>query len=133
MKNRLRLVLLIAFFLVSLTGCGNDHIKTLSCLATNSENGLKTKSDLKITIKDNQVEDMELTLNVVLPDGEQSYKQAMMSQMRQKTSKVYSTKDGIKAIFGMGSSYFDAFGITKDASYNELKQVLELQGYTCKD
>jgi len=58
--------------------------------------------------------------------------QSIINQMLQKTNKVYSTENGIRAIFGMGSEYFDAFGLSKDVSYSEVKQVLEIQGYTCE-
>lgn len=133
MKNKIIAFVLLIILSVSMTGCGNRHSKTLNCTATNSSDGRTTTSDLKVKVENNEVKDMTLTLNVVLPDDQQFYKQSMIYQMRQKTDRVYATDNGIKAIFGMGSSYFDTFGITTGASYGELKQVLELQGYTCKE
>lgn len=132
MKNKLKMLLFLLIVVVGVTGCGNNT-KTLKCSATESQNGRNTTSDLEIEIRENEVKDMTLTLNVVLPESQQSYKQVMLYQIRQKTDKVYTTDNGIRAIFDMGSSYFDNFGITKDASYGELKQVLELQGFTCEE
>lgn len=133
MKNRIFMVILLVIILVSLTGCGNSNTKTLKCSATSSQEGRKTMSNLEVKIKNDEVKDMKLTLNIELPEDEQSYKQAMINQMRQKTNQVYITNEGIKAIFGMNSSYFDTLGVTTDASYSELKQVLELQGYSCEE
>jgi len=130
MKSKLITSFFLIIILLSLTGCGNT--RTLSCTATSSEDGRITTSDLEIEIGEKEIEDMTLILNVKLPKEEQSSKQAMMYQMRQKTNQVTATADGIRAVFDMGNSYFDSFGITKDVSYSELKQVLELQGYTCK-
>ncbi len=133
MKNKLMMLLLLLIMTISITGCGNSNTKTLKCSATSSRDIGKTTSDLKVKIKNNEVKDMTLTLNVELSKEQQSYKQAMIYQMRQKTDQVYATDKGIEATFGMGSSYFNTLGITKDVSYSELKQVLELQGFTCKE
>lgn len=130
MKSKLRTTLYLIIVLLSITGCGNT--RTLSCSATNLEDGRITSSDLDVEIEDKEIEDMTLTLNVKLPKEQQSYKRAMIDQMREKTNQVTATADGVRAVFDMGSSYFDSFGITKNVSYSELKQVLELQGYTCK-
>lgn len=116
---------------VSLTGCGNT--KTLKCTATSSEDNRHTKSDLEVTFDGEEVRDMTLSLDIELPDDQQSYKQSMIYQLRQKTNQVYSTQKGIKAVFDMDSTYFQSLGVTKEASYGELKQVLEIQGYTCEE
>lgn len=125
------MLVLLLIMLVSMTGCSNN--KTLKCTATNSEDNRNTTSNLEVTFKDEKLEDMTLSLDIELPAEEQSYKQSMMYQLRQKTNQVYSTQKGIKAVFGMDSTYFDSLGVTKDAKYGELKQVLELQGYTCEE
>ncbi len=133
-KNKLVVILLLLLImLISITGCGNSDTKTLKCSVTNSTDGRNMTSDLKVKVKNDEVKDMTLTLNIELPKDQQANKQAMIYQMRQKTDQVYSTDNGIKAIFGMNSSYFNTLGITKNASYSELKQVLELQGYTCEE
>ena len=54
-----------------------------------------------------------------------------MIEMQGK-SKVTSTEEGIRLNSGMDGSYFASLGVTKDTKYGELKQVLELQGFTCK-
>ncbi len=133
MKNRLKGFLLIIITLICLTGCGNSNSKTLSCSVTNNQDYGKVTSLLEAKIKDNEVKDMSLTLNIEIPEENDIFKRSMISQMRQKTSQVYETKNGIKAVFNMGSSYFNTLGVSKDASYNELKQVLEIQGYTCEE
>ncbi len=129
MKNKL---ILLMIMISLITGCGNSNRKVLNCSVTSSEEGTTSKSDLKIKVKNNEIEDMRLTLNMTLSKEQKAYREAIMAQMRQKTDRVYATNDGIKAIFGMDSSYFDNFGISKTGTVGELKQVLELQGYTCK-
>ncbi len=133
MKNKLVILSFLIIMLINLTGCGNSNTKTLNCSVTSTQEGRTSTSDLKIKIGDGEVKDMTLTLNVTLPKDQQFYKEAVMYQMSQKTNQVYATSDGVKAIFGMGSSYFNMLGISKDVSYSEIKQVLELQGYTCKE
>lgn len=133
MKNKIIVLSLLLVVLVCITGCGNSNTKILKCSVENNEEGRKSTSDLEVKISDNEVKDMELTLEMELSSRQQSYKQAIMYQMRQKTDRVYETEKGIKAIFGMGSAYFNTLGITKDVSYSELKQVLQLQGYTCEE
>lgn len=133
MKNKLIVGSLLLIMLVCITGCGNSNTRVLKCSATNSQDGRETTSDLEVKVRDNEIKDMTLTLNIELSSKQQSYKQAMIYQLRQKTDRVYSTDKGIEAVFGMGSSYFNTLGITKDVSYGELKQVLELQGYTCEE
>ncbi len=133
MKSKLIIIVFMTTILISLTGCGNSNTKTLNCSVTNYQDGGSKTSDLEVEIKNGEVKDMTLTLNIELTKNQQSYKQAMIDQIRQKTNQVYSTKNGIKAIFDMNSSYFNTLGISKDVSYSEIKQVLELQGYTCKE
>jgi len=132
MKSKVIMIVCTIIMIISLSGCGSDT-KTLKCSVTTKKDGGSTTSDLKVKVKNDQVKDMTLTLNMKLSEEQKKYKESMMYQMYQKTNQVYSTTDGIKAIFDMNSSYFNTLGITKDASYNELKQVLELQGYTCEE
>jgi len=133
MKNRALMILLVLTILISSSGCDNSNTKTLNCTVTSSQEGRNTTSDLEIKIKDDKVKDMKLTLNIELSEETQSSKREMMQTLRQKTDKVYSRDNGIEAVFDMNNSYFDTLGITQDASYSELKQVLELQGYTCEE
>ncbi len=133
MKNKIMTILLIMTILISSSGCEKSNTKILNCTVTSSSEGRNTTSDLKIKIKNDEVKDMKLTLNIELSEEEQSNKRAIMNQLRQKTEKVYSRESGIEAEFDMGNSYFSTLGITTDAKYSELKQVLELQGYTCEE
>ncbi len=133
MKNKIVTILLVMTILISSSGCEKSNTKTLNCTVTSSSEGRNTTSDLKIKIKDDEVRDMKLTLNIELSEEEQSNKRAIMNQLRQKTEKVYSRENGIEAEFDMGNSYFSTLGITTDAKYSELKQVLEFQGYACEE
>ncbi len=128
MKSKVFIILIILFMM---SGCGSKT-KTLYCTATSSEEGRTSESELRIRVKNEEVQDMRLTLNMTLSKEEKAYREMIMDQMRQKTDKVYATNEGVKAIFGMDSSYFEGFGISKEASIGEIKQVLELQGYSCK-
>ncbi len=132
MKNKPIVLILLLIMSLSITGCGNSKTRNLKCSATESQDGRTTTSDLEVKVKNDEVKDMTLVLNIVLPENNQAYQQAMISQLRQKTDQIYVTNNRIKAVFGM-DTYFNALGISKDASYSELKQVLEIQGYTCKE
>lgn len=132
MKNKLFYFICFGFILITLTGCESQNTKTLTCKTTGEIEDRPSKSTLVVKIKDKEVKDMKLTLEMTLKEEQQPYKQAIINQMKQKTKRVYSTKDGIKAIFDMGSEYFNTLGLSKDVSYNEIKQVLEIQGYTCE-
>lgn len=130
MKNKILNTIILVLFVLLLTGCGND--KSLTCSVEETMNGRPTKSELAAKIKDEKIEDMQLTMTIELPGNQIANKQTLMNQLRQKTRQVYSTNNGVKAIFDMNSEYFNTLGITPDVSYSELKQVLEIQGYTCK-
>lgn len=127
-----KLFILILFFSLIVTGCGSET-KTLKCTATSNNDIGTTNSDLEIKVRSGEVKDMTLTVEVELTEDNQEYKEAMAYQMLQKTSQVYTTEKGLRAIFDMDNSYFQTLNISKDASYSELKQVLELQGYTCEE
>lgn len=130
MKNKLLVIFCLGALLITLTGCSST--KTLTCKTTEEKDGRTSNSTLEVKIKDEEVKDMNLTVEMTLSPEQQYFKQSIINQMLQKTNKVYSTENGIRAIFGMGSEYFDAFGLSKDVSYSEVKQVLEIQGYTCE-
>ncbi len=130
MKNKILNTIILVLLVLLLTGCGNDT--SLTCTVEETMNGRPTKSELVAKIKDETIEDMQLTMTIELPGNQVANKQTLMNQLRQKTRQVYSTNDGVKAIFDMNSEYFSTLGITPDVSYSELKQVLEIQGYTCK-
>ena len=44
-----------------------------------------------------------------------------------------STKDGIKLTSDMKSDYFDALELNKNSTSEEMKEVLETQGFICKE
>lgn len=128
MKNKLIIILLVAMF--SLTGC--TKTQKLTCQTTSEKDGNVSSSMLTIKIKDEKVINMNLNLDIKLSESQQPYKQYMLEQLKQKTKNVYTTKDGLIANFGMGSDYFKSLGLTSEVTYQELKDVLEIQGYTCK-
>lgn len=130
MKRKIKTLSILLISLMLLTGCGST--KTMECTTTEKSDGKITESNLSVRVKKDNIEDMTLALNITLPEEQQSYKQLIITQMKQKTPQVYATNNGIRAIFDMNSSYFEALGVSSSSSFSEIKQVLELQGYSCK-
>ncbi len=86
MKNKIIVLLLLLIMSVSITGCENSKTKTLKCSTTESKDGRSTTSDLEVKVKNDEVKDMTLVLNIVLLENNPTYQQAMIAQLRQKTN-----------------------------------------------
>lgn len=130
MIKRYLIILLILMFM--LTGCGNK--KTLTCTSTDESSELKKYSTLTIKVKENKIDDMKFVVDIIFPTEYLSQRQAMMNEI--KTSKPYmqvvAIDNGIRLITEDKNNSFIGIPTDQEITYSELKEVLELQDYTCK-
>ena len=74
-----------------------------------------------------------MTIDVKVPDDGEVSKEELISYINyQGKMKAISTDDGVELTSDMHSGYFDTLGLSTKSSSQELKQILELQGYSCK-
>lgn len=131
MKTR-HIIMVLTIVIVILFLFGNRNVKTLTCTTNGEMLENQTTSTLKIKMKENKVIDMNLVINMTLSSEYQSQKQNMINSINSEGKMTAtSTKDGIKLTTDMKSSYFDNLGLNTISSINEMKEVLETQGFTC--
>lgn len=127
-----RYILILLFIVLLLTGCGNK--KTLTCTSIDEASTLKKYSTLTIKVNENKIDDMKFVVDIIFPQEYQNQRQAMINEI--KTSKPYMQAvlitDGIRLITEDKNDSFIGIPTDQEISYNELKEVLELQDYTCK-
>lgn len=134
--NKRRIIMIgtiIIVALIALIMYSEKNTKTLKCTTNGDFNDMESESTLLVEIKKNKIKDMNITIDVKIPKEYESQKDSLIASIQaQGKMKASSTKDGMELTADMNSGYFDVLGLNKESSYNELKEVLELQGYTCK-
>lgn len=125
--------IIILLMLLTLTGCSKSQ--KLTCTATDETTEIKKYSTLDIKIKNNRVKDMKFTVDTIFPESYQNQLQTMANNI--KSSKPYMDviliKDGIRLITNDDpDNSFIGIKMDQEITYNELKEVLELQDYICK-
>lgn len=125
-------LIIIATAMFSLKEAKN--IKTLTCTTKSDFQGMDSVINLEIDIKNKEVQDMNLAIDVTIPKEYLNQKQSIIDSIAASGKmQVTSTKNGMRLKAGMNSNYFNSLGLDTNTSSNELKQVLESQGYTCKN
>ena len=118
---------------VLLTGCGNRE--SLVCISTTESDEATSYATLDIDIKDNKIYDIEFTVDMEFPEEYTSQLRAIASniQASKPYMEVYIVDNKIRMITtGDRDDSFLGIKIDQEITYGELKEVLELQGYTCK-
>lgn len=132
MKARHIIMIIILVIAISFV-ITNKGVKTLTCTTEGELYESPSKSKLEISVKDNKIKNMYITIDVKLSAELMQQRDLLMQNIAaQGKSEVSETKDGIRLSSGMGSSYFTSMGLTEKTKINELKEVLEVQGFTCK-
>lgn len=132
MKTRhiIMIIILIIAISVLIDNKGVDH---LTCTTTGTLYELPSKSTLEISIKNNTLKDINIAVDIDLESKTKEEKNSLIQTIKMEgKSEVTETENGIRLTSDMNGSYFTNLGLTKNTSYNELKEVLELQGFTCK-
>ncbi len=132
MKGRHVIMIMVIVIALSIV-ITNKGVETLTCTTKGELYEFPAESKLVISLKNKEIRDMEITIDIKL-EGEMMTKRDILMQniAAQGKSEVEPTNDGIRMTSGMSGSYFSSLGLSKDTKYSELKEVLEVQGFTCK-
>lgn len=125
-----KLVLLSLVTILVLTGCGK---KELTCTMSQTQNGVKMDSEVVIEFDGKTVEDMNMTMDVEIPESLQEQKELLKSSFEAQTFKVEESEKGFKLTADAESKFFKDLKLGESkASYDDTKEALEAQGFTCK-
>ncbi|MCI8330795.1 MAG: hypothetical protein HFE04_01700 [Bacilli bacterium] len=125
-----KLVLLSLVTILVLTGCGK---KELTCTMSQTQNGVKMDSEVVIKFDGKTVEDMNMTMDVEIPESLQEQKELLKSSFEAQTFKVEESEKGLKLTADAESKFFKDLKLGESkASYDDTKEALEGQGFTCK-
>ncbi len=129
------------------TACGSKK-KTLSCTKTETESGVELKSTISANFKGNEVSDMTVNMDAVLPEEYASYKSVYISAFESSFSsykelkgvdvKIKETDDGVNIKLTADLSKMDDDAKDKldivdtKADYDKSIKELEEDGYKCK-
>lgn len=130
MKKSYTILLLV--MVIMFTGCSD--IKKLTCKSIENKDDKQTDSVIEIKVKDNRVSDMKFTVDMKFKEGNQQDIQSMADSI--KTSKPYMDvtliDGGIRLVTTDDKDSFIGIKMDQEITYNELKEVLELQEYVCE-
>lgn len=131
--KKLKMVILPLVAVLMLSGCGGNE--SITCTMSTTTSGMNTDQKVEISLKNNKVDTMKVTIDIEVPDEYKDQKQAMMDAMNELGSgmEVKETEKGIRVTADQDSSYFDSYNI-KDGKvkYDDIKEAFEAQNYTCK-
>ena len=132
-REIIMIITIIILFLITIIIVSEKNTEYLNCNLNGDFNGMESKTELNIEIRKNKVKDIKMTIDVKVPDDGEVSKEELISYINyQGKMKAISTDDGVELTSDMHSGYFDTLGLSTKSSSQELKQILELQGYSCK-
>lgn len=125
---------LIVFFII-LYIIDSKNTKTLTCTASGTSSDIKTESNLEIKVNNKKINDMIFTVHMIFPEELFDQRQNYVNMIRQTKPYMSAsmTSDGIKFVTREQGGSFIGIDTTQEITISELKQVLEIQGYTCKE
>ncbi len=141
MKNKC-LLLIVSCLLLS--GCGK---KTLTCSLTKDIESGKSKEKQVFVFNNNKISSIDTTLSVLLDDEYKNYSSVMVKKIK-KEFKIYNDHKGlsveisendntikasVKADYSkMNSSSKKVIGFDEKMSYDDIKNKMKKEKYTCK-
>ena len=132
-RHFIMILVLIIFSTVMLSLKSAKNTKTLTCSVNDDFQGLDSHITLNVKVSNNEIKDMNITIDSVLPEEYQSQKLNIITSINSEGKmQATSTKDGIRFETGIKSEYFKSLNLSTKTNYRELKESLELQGYSCK-
>lgn len=132
-RHIIMIIVLVIFASIMFSLKDAKNTKKLVCSVDSDFQGMKSKINLDIKIKEQKIKDMDIVIDAILPDEYMNQKQEIINSISASGKmEATSTKDGIRFTSGIGSEYFKSLGVNINTSYNELKEALELQGFSCK-
>ena len=125
-------IILLLVMVIMFTGCSDT--KKLTCKSIENKDDKQTDSVIEIKVKDNRVADMKFTVGMTFKEGNQQDIQSMADSI--KASKPYMDvtliNGGIRLVTTDDKDSFIGIKMDQEITYNELKEVLELQEYVCE-
>lgn len=132
-RHVIMIIVLVIFASIMFSLKDAKNTKKLVCSVDSDFQGMKSKINLDIRIKEQKIKDMDIVIDAILPDEYMNQKQEIINSISASGKmEATSTEDGIRFTSGIGSEYFKSLGVNINTSYNELKEALELQGFSCK-
>lgn len=136
MKKRwiIFILLFIIALIVVIILINSRDTKKLICRATDDSSTIKTESELVIKVKDKKVKDMDFTVDMIFPREQLSQRYSYINTIKQTKPYMNATiiDEGIKLVTEMEDGSFIGIDAEQEVTIAELKQVLEIQGYTCE-
>lgn len=131
---KLRHIIMIIILIIAISiFIDNNGVKHLTCTATGTLYESPSVSTLEISIKNDMLKDINISIDINLESKTTAEKNSLIQMAKmQGKSDVTETKNGIRLTSDMNGSYFTSLGLTKNTTFSELKEALEIQGYTCK-
>lgn len=125
-------LLLLFISLLILTGCSDTQ--KLTCTSKKNDGDTKTNSKLVVKVKNDKVSSMTFTVDMIFPPEYQSQLQSMAYniQASKPYMKVTIIDNGLRLVTEDTDDSFIGIDIGQEITYDELKEVLELQDYNCK-
>ncbi len=130
LRHILMIIILVIVLSIFIETKGVEH---LTCIATGTLYESPSVSTLEISIKNDILKDINISVDIKLNDELKKQKTEIKNMIAMEgKAEVEETKEGLRLKSGMNGSYFSNLGLTKDITSKELKEVLELQGFSCK-
>lgn len=132
-RQIIMITIIIISALIAIIMISEKNTKYLTCNVNGEFEGMESKTTFTVKLRNNKVKDMNISIDVTVPIDSEISKEEILNYINyQGKMKGESTNNGVKLTANMHSGYFDTLGLSKESTYSELKQILELQGYTCK-
>lgn len=125
-------ILVVLLLVLTLTGCSDA--KRLTCTSTDESDGTTKFSTLNIKVKDKEVKDMKFTVDMIFPAEAQNQRQTYIDNIKRTKPFIDATliDGGIRMVTKMEDGSFIGIDAGQEITISELREVLEVQGYTCK-
>lgn len=133
-------ILVVGLIVVLLVFVLGGKEKTMICTNTQSSYGMVMEMEAKMNFKKDKIQSVDALITVDL-GSYSSYKDTFIESFEEEYSDyendgvdVNITSDDSKIYINMKASQsnYDAVGLATSESYNEVKEELEEQGFTCK-
>ena len=152
MKKGVKLFGIITIMVLFLTGCGNDN-KTLSCTLSEDQDGVTMGQTMEIDFENDKMSYVTMSIDTKATDSlyEENwdlFSNMMASQFEEVEKdgfKITTTNDSDNKTFSViievdpkkaSTDDLDEYSLEDivgdDSTYDELKNDLEEEGYTCK-
>lgn len=139
-------VCLTVVMLGAITGCGDS--KTLKCVKTETDDGLKMKQTIEAVFKKDSVTKMTMTNDIEVSDEYAAFLDVFKSSLKEEFSE-FENKTGVTVDMKTKGNVLSAVitaDLTKmdektkedldmvdnEQNYDDIKKSMQEEGYTCK-